>query len=204
RVTERQFELRQTSGDYYLFKKLSAFKLESFLKKNVDQAEEPFVIKSLEMKVEEIMDVGAHPIRIKGRIDRIDYGQQTGVYTIMDYKTGGAKQYSQNIVKRTDFQSMQSIHEEVNSFQLPLYVYLFAKCFSIPLEKTEASLILLRNNEREDLFGGLALEEKQILFSSYMDGVATVIKDILDPAKPFAPFDADSCKTCEFSGLCHM
>jgi predicted RecB family nuclease len=37
-----------------------------------------------------------------------------------------------------------------------------------------------------------------------MQGVATVINDLLDPAKPFTPFDTDSCSTCAFNNLCHV
>ena len=203
-AVEKHFEARESSGDYYLFKKITAFKLENFLKKNIDEAKDPFIIKYLETNIEEAMDINGYVIRMKGRIDRIDYYPHTNEYAISDYKTGGTKQYSQNIVKRVDFQSMQSIHEQINSFQLPIYTYLFMNRFGIPLADTNAKLILLRNNDEEDLFGDLAPDRKETIFAPYMEGVSTVIKDILDPARPFAPFDTDSCRMCAFSNLCHV
>ena len=72
-VIEKQFATREISGDYYLFKKLTAFKLESFLKKNVGETEHPFIIKDLESRIEGIMDAGDQTVKIRGIIDRVDY-----------------------------------------------------------------------------------------------------------------------------------
>ena len=205
KVIEKHFETREASGDYYLFRKITAFKLESFLKKNIDEAKgRPFIVKYLETNIEDTIDINGYRIRLKGRIDRIDYCPSNNEYIIADYKTGGAKQYPQSIVKRVDFQSMQEIHKHVNSFQLPIYTYLFMNRFDIPLADTNAKLILLRNNDEEALFGGLAQDEKEAAFARYMEGVATVIKDILDPVKPFMPFDTDACPACAFNNLCHV
>jgi CRISPR/Cas system-associated exonuclease Cas4 (RecB family) len=205
KVIERHFEAREASGDYYFFKKITAFKLESFLKKNIDEAKDrPFIVKYLETNIEDTMNINGHRIQLKGRIDRVDYCPRNNEYIIADYKTGGTKQYPRSIVKQVDFQSMQEIHKHVNSFQLPIYTYLFINRFDIPLADTNAKLILLRNNDEEMLFGGLARDEKEAAFARYMQGVATVINDLLDPAKPFTPFDTDSCSTCAFNNLCHV
>jgi ATP-dependent helicase/nuclease subunit B len=203
-VMTKHFEARETSGDYYLFKKLAAFKLESFLRKNIENAENPFILKHLEARIESMIDVDGHRVKIKGRIDRVDFFPHNNEYMIVDYKTGGTKQYPRSALKRIDFCSMEEIHRYVNSFQLPIYTYLFMDRFDIPLANTNAKLILLRNNDEEELFNNHASEEKEAAFAQYMEGVTTVIKGLLDPSKPFTPFDTNSCPNCAFNNLCHI
>jgi ATP-dependent helicase/nuclease subunit B len=203
-VMTKYFETRETSGDYYLFKKLAAFKLESFLRKNIEDAGNPFVLKHLEARIENIIDVDGRRIKMKGRIDRVDYFPHNNEYMIFDYKTGGTKQYPRSALKRVDFRSMEEIHRYVNSFQLPIYIYLFTNHFDIPLADTNAKLMLLRNNDEEKLFNDGGPEEKEAAFAQYMEGITTVIKELLDPSKPFAPFDTGNCSICAFNDLCHV
>ena len=47
-------------------------------------------------------------------------------------------------------------------------------------------------------------EEKETDFAQYMEGVTTVIKELLDPSKPFTPFDTNHCPDCAFKNLCHV
>jgi CRISPR/Cas system-associated exonuclease Cas4 (RecB family) len=203
-VMARHFETRETSGDYYLFKKLTAFKLESFLRKTIEEIENPFVLKHLEIKIENTLDIDGQRVKIKGRIDRVDYYPHNNEYVIIDYKTGGAKQYPRSALKRVDFRSMEEIHRHVNSLQLPIYVYLFMNRFNIPLTDTNAKLILLRNNDEEKLFNSDVPEEKEAAFAQYIEGVSTVIRELLNPSKPFTLFDAGPCPTCAFNNLCHV
>jgi len=201
----KHFGKSDISGDYYLFQKLAAFKLESFLRKHVKETETPFFIKHLETKIEEVLDINRYRIRMKGRIDRVDYFPQNNTYMIIDYKTGGGtSQYPRSSLKHVNFLSMDDIRKYINSFQLPIYLYLFTKRFDIPIADVNAKLVLLKNNTEEMLFRDNESGEKETIFTHYMNGVATVIKDILDPAKPFGPFDTDSCETCTFRSLCHM
>jgi ATP-dependent helicase/nuclease subunit B len=203
-VMTKHFETREMSGDYYLFKKLAAFKLESFLRKTIEEAENPFVLKHLETRIENSMDIDGHQVKIKGRIDRIDYFPCNNEYVIIDYKTGGTKQYPRNALKRIDFCSMEEIHRYLNSFQLPIYTYLFMNRFNIPLAATNAKLILLRNNDEEMLFNNRTSDEKEADFALYMEGVTTILEELLDPSKPFTPFDTSPCSGCTFRNLCHI
>jgi ATP-dependent helicase/nuclease subunit B len=203
-VMTKHFETRETSGDYYLFKKLAAFKLESFLRRTVEEIENPFVLKHLETRIENTIDIDGQLVKIKGRIDRVDYFPHNNEYMIIDYKTGGTKQYPRSALKRVDFRSMEEIHRHVNSLQLPVYIHLFINRFSISLANTNAKLMLLRSNDEEKLFNDGGSEEKEAAFAQYMEGVTTVIKELLDPSKPFAPFDTRSCSACVFNNLCHV
>lgn len=203
-VVEKQFISREASGDYYLFKKLTAFKLESFLKKHIGELENPFIIKDLESRIEGVLNIGDQIVNMRGIIDRIDYFPHSNEYVIADYKTGGIKQYPRSAIREVDFHSIKAIHTYVNSFQLPLYVHLFMNHFNIPLMNINAKLILLKNNVEEDLFAGYEPDEKEKAFALSMEGVRTVFKDLFDPAKPFAPLDLESCPGCAFKNLCHI
>jgi CRISPR/Cas system-associated exonuclease Cas4 (RecB family) len=203
-VMTKHFETREMSGDYYLFKKLAAFKLESFLRRTIEEAENPFVLKHLETRIENSMDIDGHQVKIKGRIDRIDYFPCNNEYVIIDYKTGGTKQYPRNALKRIDFCSMEEIHRYLNSLQLPIYTYLFMNRFNIPLAATNAKLILLRNNDEEVLFNNRTSDEKEADFALYMEGITTILEELLDPSKPFTPFDTSPCSDCTFRNLCHI
>jgi hypothetical protein len=107
-------------------------------------------------------------------------------------------------LKRVDFRSMEEIHRHVNSLQLPIYIHLFINRFSISLANANAKLMLLRSNDEENLFNDGGSEEKEAAFAQYMEGVTTVIKELLDPSKPFTSFDTGSCSTCAFNNLCHV
>jgi hypothetical protein len=201
---ENSFKGKVVTGDYYLFKTLAGYKLEGFLRKNVRNASGPFIIRYLEETVRGDLSTGDVPVRFKGRIDRVDLSPYSNEYTIIDYKTGNTKQYSQNILKKTDFSSIEDIHENVASFQLPLYVYLFQNMFSVPIENINAKLVLLKNNEENLLFEDNRDVDRESALDMYIHGVKTVLTDLLDSSKPFKPFDDDLCSTCPFTGLCRQ
>jgi ATP-dependent helicase/nuclease subunit B len=203
-IMAQHFEARETSGDYYLFKKLTAFKLESFLRRTIEEAKNPFVLKQIETKLESILNIDGYGIKMKGRIDRVDFFPHTNEHVIIDYKTGGTKQYPPSALRQVDFRSMEKIHKYINSFQLPIYAYLFMNHFDKPLSDTNAKLILLRNNDEEMLFNNFSSDEKETTFAQYMEGITTVIKELLDPSKPFTYFDTGPCPTCVFNNLCHI
>lgn len=203
-VVEERFKDKVVTGDYYLFKRLTAYKLESFLRKNIREAGRPFIIQHLEASINNVIDADGTPVSFRGRIDRIDFYPDNGEYTIIDYKTGGSKQYPQNIIEKTDFTSIDDIHKKVNSLQLPIYVYLFHKAHSVPLNSIKAILILLKTNEEEMLFKGSQDTNKESVIEQYMEGFKTVLRDMQDISKPFKPFDDEACATCSFNSICHI
>jgi len=203
-VVEERFKDKVVTGDYYLFKRLTAYKLESFLRKNIGEAGRPFIIKHLEAPINNVIDAGGTFVSFRGRIDRIDFYPDNGEYTIIDYKTGGSKQYQQNIIEKTDFTSIDDIHKKVNSLQLPIYAYLFHKAHSVPLNSINAMLILLKTNEEEMLFKGSQDANRASVIEKYMEGFKTVLRDMMDMSRPFKPFDDDACAACSFNSTCHI
>lgn len=204
RAIERNFQDRVVTGDFYLFKRLTEHKLESFLRRNIKNAVRPFTIRYLEETIRNRIDAGSHSINLKGRLDRVDFIPHDNEYILIDYKTGGSKQYPHNIAEKIDLNSIEDIHNTINSFQLPLYLFLFHTTFSIPVKNLNAKLILLKNNDEELLFKGDATDEKAQTLTQYMEGIRTVLRDMLDITKPFRPFDNELCNKCAFSNLCHM
>jgi len=203
-MIERHFTNRLITGEYYLFKKLTTYKLESFLKKNVKEASRPFTIKYLEERIEDKIVLDDEKIKFKGRIDRVDFYPQENEYVIVDYKTGGIKQYSRGFLKKTALNSIEDIHKNINSLQLPIYVHLFQNTFNIPLGNINAKLILLRNNEEELLFKDNTKIEKEHIQEKYVGAIKTVLRDILNSSKPFKPYTDDVCAECTFNNMCHI
>ncbi len=192
------------SGEYYLFKTLTTYKLASFLKRTIHEARGPFIVQSVEKTFKHAIKTGEHTIRMQGIIDRIDYLPETDQHLIIDYKTGGGKQYPRSILKRCSFENASDIHNYVRSLQLPLYLRLFTENVNLPLSKAGAKLMLLRSNDEEDLFAGLDCEKREDLFSLYMKGFDTLMGDLLNSDLPFVPFDTDACSSCLFNDLCHV
>ena len=204
KAIEENFKDRVVTGDFYLFKKLTEYKLDTFLRKNVKNAVKPFTILHLEKIISNSVDIGRYNINFKGRLDRVDYIPEDNEYMIIDYKTGGTKQYSNNALTNIDPNSIDDVHNTIKSFQLPLYLLLFSTTFSIPANNVNAKLILLKNNEEEKLFESNPIEERKSILEMYIDCIRTVMGDILDGSKPFRPFDDNSCGTCLFTCICHM
>ena len=204
KAIDKNFDGRVVTGDFYLFKELAGYKLEMFLRRNIKNAPRPFTIKYLEEPVRASIDAGGHQISLKGRIDRIDFIPRDSEYVIIDYKTGGSKQYPDHALENIDPRSIDDIHAAVNSFQLPLYLFLFHSAFSAPVSNLNAKLILLKNNDEELLFKAEATGEREGILEQYMEGVKTVLQDMLDESKPFRSFDHGLCSSCTFNDLCKV
>jgi ATP-dependent helicase/nuclease subunit B len=204
KAIEKNFQGRVVTGDFYLFKRLAGYKLEAFLRRNVKNAARSFAIRYLEEPVRTSIDASGHQINLKGRIDRVDFIPRDDEYVIIDYKTGGLKQYPDHALEKVDLHSIKDIHDTISSFQLPLYLFLFHSAFSVPVSNLNAKLILLKNNDEELLFKDNATAEREQILAQYMEGVKTVLRDMLDINKPFKSFDHELCNSCTFNSLCKI
>ncbi len=202
---EKHFEGRVISGDLYLFKRLVERKLSWYLQKSIRDGTEPFVVAGLERTVAGLFACKDRQIKLKGRIDRIDYYPRQEEHLIIDYKTGGTPRYPGSLFKKCSPASMEEIHRHIKSVQLPIYLYLFREAEAVPMERLQAKLVLLRTITEEPLFKrGLTGMDRETLHRQFMEALTTVFRDIFDAEKPFSPFDEDLCPDCAFNGLCHV
>ncbi|HEY3275241.1 MAG TPA: PD-(D/E)XK nuclease family protein [Syntrophorhabdaceae bacterium] len=201
---EREFRHRVITGEFYMFKKLAFFKLDAFLRKNLGEAPAPFIVKHLEAPFDSPFDAAPIPVRLKGRVDRIDFCPGRDEYTIVDYKTGATREYPRGLLGKTDFDSIEEIHRRVPSFQLPLYVHLLRQSLGGPSQRINGKLLFLKNNQEEVLFKTDEAGERDALQEGYMRGVSTVFTHILDRSLSLRPFDDLSCAVCPFNLLCHV
>ena len=72
------------------------------------------------------------------------------------------------------------------------------------VKNINAKLVLLQDNSEELLFKKRFLAERENIEKRYIEGVKTILRNILDTSKPFKPYDDEYCSTCEFNNLCHI
>ncbi|MDD3845851.1 MAG: PD-(D/E)XK nuclease family protein [Syntrophorhabdaceae bacterium] len=191
------------SGDFYLFQRIAAYKLDSFLKRHVGKMSEPVVIESLEDRFSGSLKINGSAVTLFGRIDRVDR-TTAGKYTVFDYKTGTSRQYPSRIMEKVDFSRILSIHDHVPSFQLPVYMHIFSDQRNIPVERIDAELILLGSNTEETFFKSRDEDENKRLLSAYARGIETTVSHMLDANEPFKAFDTARCMDCAARDLCHV
>jgi len=91
-------------------------RLEKFAEEQVRRRRAGWRIEAVEYRdLSRVLDVDGQPIRIKGRLDRLDRNQRTGEQAIIDYKTG-RKEASKQFNAKSGWKSLQ----------LPLYQWMFA------------------------------------------------------------------------------
>ncbi|MHB8110181.1 MAG: PD-(D/E)XK nuclease family protein [Syntrophorhabdaceae bacterium] len=205
RAILRHLTQTKGSGELYLLGRIASYKLGSFVDKFFRNITDPISIEYLEDKFSTTMDVGNIPVTLAGEIDRIDKNISTGIYRIVDYKTGTKlARYPASAVNKTDFSDILSLHENVPSFQLPVYILMFCAAKGLSIDAIDASLIFLGNNDEEEFFKKQGDGEKDLLMNAYVQGVRTVISDMLDIRKPFSAFDTRNCADCPARDLCHV
>ncbi|HBL23275.1 MAG TPA: hypothetical protein DDZ40_04080, partial [Deltaproteobacteria bacterium] len=143
-------------------------------------------------------------VTLLGRIDRVDRSTASGRHTVIDYKTGTARQYPSRIMQKTDFGDIKSIHDHVPSFQLPIYMHIFSTQESVPLHSMDAGLFLLGSNSEETFFKSKDELENKRLLDAYTQGIETVLSHMFDPNEPFSAFDTSRCMDCPARNLCHV
>ncbi|MBP1750216.1 MAG: hypothetical protein H6Q52_2755, partial [Deltaproteobacteria bacterium] len=147
---QKHFTREYDSGEYYLFRKMARYKLQSFVRSHLESRTEPFIIKYLEEKIGSPFPVAGIEATLTGKVDRIDCDIAGENYIVIDYKTGSdRKQYPAGIAGKTDFHDIQSIHDRVRSFQLPVYMNIVSAVKKVPIEKISACLIMLGKNSEE-------------------------------------------------------
>jgi len=130
----------------------------------------------------------APPVRLRGKIDRIDRSADGTRARILDYKTGRSPRHIRN-------DSLAG----GEALQLPLYILAAEKL--LPNTAVEAASYLyftLRGRYRTVTFTHHALDEQRLALTGLLETAAEMIRDGV-----FAQYaTADGCRQCEFRPIC--
>ncbi len=136
-------------------------------------------------------------LNFKFIVDRLDETLDD-VLLVIDYKTGYVPQLNSltNFEKTTEY-----IRSKINSFQLPLYVYIIEKTYQS--KKVNAMLYNIRNPEESKiLFKDMSIKED--IQNKYFEALDFIISEIFDINKPFYAdtIDERKCEICEYKYMC--
>jgi len=135
---------------------------------------------------------------LKSKIDRID--ERKGEIFIVDYKTStDAKKYlPYNQIDKIDFsKNILEWGRKINSLQLPIYIYVYHKVEKIPIDKINASIILLGSKKiKEEVLS------KKIKFDFYIEILEKILKSIINDDKFLPPLDDKECENCPYKIIC--
>jgi len=145
-IFKKQFGNKESSGEFYLFKKMAFIKLNQFLEDSIRNNEDEFKVIETEKKLNTVYQFDDYNIKVKGRIDRIDIQKSKGAleYLIIDYKTGNSGNSFGFKEALLEEENLEIIRKTVKTFQLPLYIYLYLQNNSdISLDQIDAQLVFL-------------------------------------------------------------
>jgi len=135
-------------------------------------------------------------IKLKGRVDRIH--KLTNEYFLIDYKTGGAKIPKQSFLPTIENRNIW--FENIRSFQLPFYVFLFEDYEKIDFKAIKSGIWSLSNIDNEAYFQ--FDNENHIV---YYEALKYLISEILNINIPFSPVSnkiEEKCAFCLYQTIC--
>lgn len=160
--------------------------------------ENPFKILGLELNLQSNLG----NFNLKGKIDRVD--QVLDFIRIIDYKAGELIKFIKNnktIKFPTKYEEFQ---KNIDSFQIPVYVYLIKKKYNIDYEKIKIKIFSLKKNEYIPKDNGYDL--KTLNKELCEDLLNSFLNLIIDKEQPFLPKPKDKklCSKCDFFNLCKI
>jgi CRISPR/Cas system-associated exonuclease Cas4 (RecB family) len=190
-------------GSAYFLRKQVQDHLHEFL----EQYQLPLVDKNRIMisALERNVDVEYNGHRFSGRIDRIE--QRDGRTVILDYKTGHDEKVHNINMKNLDVHDRSSWNEAIHSFQLPMYMLLYAALTKqSPDAITPAYVFLGKNKLNISIEVGLGNEGESpaYIYRSVEPVIFAMIDEILDGQKPFHPTNdlEQHCPRCPYNTIC--
>lgn len=140
-------------------------------------------------------------LHIGGRIDRID--EKDGVWSIIDYKTGG------KIDKIGNLNEVFENKKNGSGYILQTMLYSIAAIENQMCRKASPTLIYIHkksSNSRKECIvkiGNIPIEDITTQSHEFMELLKNVLCDIFDIDKPFKPTDdIKRCEWCDFKNLC--
>jgi len=193
-------KFKQKSGKMYLLKKLVIKKMTDFYK-NEQSPERNFnMIIGTESKMDTTITLNNTQYTLTAQIDRTEIDSNGKIY-IIDYKSGStAKIPSNKILEKSYIYSRENIKNNIKSFQLPIYKYIYENKNGTTVEN--CMLYSLKEAETKPLFNkGLNTD----LYNEYINQLKFIIEEINSniPFKQESYDDTEKCKNCPYFFLCN-
>ncbi len=196
-----------TSGEFYVFKKMAFIKLNQYLNKFVKNIDHEFKVIEVEKSLKSSYKIDNININLKGRIDRVDIERNNDIeeYIIIDYKTGDSKkrfEFKEDLIDESD---VEKIRVNIKTFQPFIYIYMFLNNMkNLSIEHIDAKLLYLGDLKESLLLKSNKKYDKNEIYEYYNHLLKNVLKEIIDPDKPFIKYNKVECEYCEFSGFCRF
>ena len=187
------------TGKMYLLRKLLKLKLNDFREAEIQRNFKRvlYTEKDFSSKIE----VNGTKYNLVSRMDRIDENED-GTVSIIDYKTGNIKVplKTRNFVFDESKFCRQVIANNINSFQLIIYKYLYEQN-----NKDKKVKELMLYSLKDTTTTQLLKEESNITFDILLKQLKTVIADINND-EPFKSelYDDAECEKCPYFYLCRQ
>lgn len=195
---KEELEPRMKS-DSFLLKRIIEKRLSQFLDKEIERNVKKIIC--LEEKKEGVIKFNNYSVNFVYTVDRIDQFQDESI-SVIDYKTGGADIAPKRFKALSSMElDIESIREDVKSFQLPLYYHFVSKEFQGC--QVNAELYNLRNLERKAFIAEEDLKHKDNIMRICIDALEVVLNEIFNPDISFIPNREERrCEFCSFRALC--
>ncbi|MEO0290381.1 MAG: PD-(D/E)XK nuclease family protein [candidate division WOR-3 bacterium] len=172
-------------------------KMGKFVEKIKNERE---ILRSVEVKVEEEIDIDGFKVKIKGKIDRID--EINGSLRIVDYKSSGSNLGFPYVP--SDLKDRRCIIEEVKSLQIPIYAVIYNNKNN-SLVKRGAYYIFSSGEIKEFEFGEVIKRTKKSVLNlkDAEEILVNVLSEIYNKDIPFEPDSkTGNCRSCLYRGIC--
>ena len=192
-----EFFKNTKTGKMYLLRKLLKRKLNEF---RTAEMERPFkVVLNTEKDFDCEMEVNQTKYKLVSRMDRIDENED-GTISIIDYKTGNIKAplKPKKFVSDESKFCRQVIANNINSFQLIIYKYLYEQKYP---DKTVSQVMLY--SLKDSTVTPLLKENSKIKFDILLKQLKVILADINND-EPFKRelYDKFECEKCPYFFLC--
>jgi ATP-dependent helicase/nuclease subunit B len=182
---------RGMKSDAFLIKAVLENRLDRFLEVEAKRLEEEVKeILFIERKFEDVLPLSCGPVRFSYRVDRVDR-LKDGTILILDYKTGGSDAMPV-CLDTCDPLSRELLRDEVQSFQMPLYLQYLDKQY--PNEPVNAALYQLRTMTMAKFITAKTPLPRIELIADFMKGLDFLMCEIFNLEIPFMddPVDIES------------
>ncbi|AWB10193.1 PD-(D/E)XK nuclease superfamily protein [Thermodesulfobium acidiphilum] len=194
KILDKKFQENDSKG-VLLQKEQCRLALRNVLEKNIKELTN---MKILFLEKEFTREVSHNKLKVKliGRVDRIH--KLKDEYFLIDYKTGASKIPKSNFLPTIENRKLW--FENVRSFQLPFYIFLFEKFQKINFEQIIAGTWSLKSIDEEKYF-----KFNDETYDAYFKALKYLISEIFNKDIPFFPVSnkiEQRCAFCLYQSIC--